>query len=420
MSFVAFILGLAVGLSLFVWQRLTLRRQLRQVLLQFSSLPEGSMSLWSQLRRGITLERDRTEDLERSLESWQQILQDAPLGYLQVDEDNQLCWCNAKARSLLKIERWNPQESRLLLKLVRSYELDRAIELTRERKQPKQRDWTFHAVNDNVEHPQVQDSIALRSYTLPLADGYVGVFLENRQPIVELAESRDRWLSDLTHELRTPLTSIRLVVEALQSRVDPALRSWVDRLLQENERLIQLVGDWLELSQIASNPSDRLACKWLKLASLVRAVWETLEPLAEPKQIELVCSIPEDLRIEGDKSKLYRVFLNLLDNSIRHSSPRSVIEVNAAFKGSDRIEIDAIDAGSGFAETDLPYLFDRFYRGDFSRSREFNANSTGTGLGLAIVKRIIIAHGGSICAKNHPETRGAWIQIELPIECISS
>ena len=421
MSFVAFLFGLAIGISFFLWHQFAIDRQLRQLLADlYRTLPDDSMSLWSQLRRGIALERYEREELEHSLEYWQQILRDAPFGYLQVDEDNQLCWCNDKARSLLKIDRWQSGDSCLLLKLVRSYELDRLIELTRDRQQPKQRDWIFHPVSADVEEPQVQNSLALRSHTFPLSDGYVGVFLENRQPIADLAISRDRWLSDLTHELRTPLTSIHLVVEALQSRVDPSVQSWVDRLLQENERLIKLVGDWLELSHLESNPSDRLHCKCLELRALVQSVWQTLEPIAQPQQIHLICSIPDPCHIEADKSKLYRVFLNLLDNSLRHTPPKSAIEVEVLPLGEDRLEINIIDAGTGFAPADLPHLFERFYRGDASRTRESHSTANGSGLGLAIVQQIVTAHGGSVQAKNHPETGGAWIKIDLPIECINS
>ena len=224
----------------------------------------------------------------------------------------------------------------------------------------------------------------------------------------------------LTHELRTPLTSIRLVVEALQSRVEPSVKNWVDRLLEENDRLIKLVGDWLELSQLETNPSDRLNCKYLELESLVRAAWKTLEPIAEPQQIELICTMPTPCRIEADKSKLHRVFLNLLDNSLRHSPPKTAIEVEILAKEDERLEINIIDMGTGFSEPDLPHLFERFYRGDTSRTRESNSTANGSGLGLAIVKQIVTAHGGSVAAKNHPETGGAWIQINLSIECINS
>jgi len=93
----------------------------------------------------------------------------------------------------------------------------------------------------------------------------VGVFLENRQPLVDLSQTRDRWVSDLAHELRTPLTSIRLVVETLQEQLQPPIRQWIDRLLPEVDRLINLVQSWLELSQLEANPSKQLNCQPVEL-----------------------------------------------------------------------------------------------------------------------------------------------------------
>ena len=84
-------------------------------------------------------------------------------------------------------------------------------------------------------------SLTLRTFSWPLPKGQVGVFLENRQPLVELSQNRYQWFSDLAHELRTPLTSIRLVAEALQGRLELPTRRWVDQLLNETNRLINLV-----------------------------------------------------------------------------------------------------------------------------------------------------------------------------------
>jgi len=84
------------------------------------------------------------------------------------------------------------------------------------------------------------------------------------------------------------------------------------------------------------------------------------------------------------------------------------------------LEINLIDSGIGFSEADLPYVFERFYRGDKARThsplQESNSigKIVGNGLGLAIVWQIVLAHGGSIKAMNHPETGGAWMQIQLP------
>lgn len=470
MSIVAFLLGLGIGIGFWLCWQAWLSRQLGQLLRSLHANDIGpSLSLVSRLRRAINLTNQYQQNLEFQLETWQHILQVAPLGYLMVDEENQLLWCNEQAQQLLHIHRWEPGQVRLLLELVRSYELDQLIEQTRQRQQPCQQDWVFHATYRDAEALRKSPSVALRAYSWPLPKGQVGVFLENRQSLVELSQTRDRWVSDLAHELRTPLTSIRLVVEALQSRLEPPLSRWIERLLPEINRLINLVQDWLELSQLEVDPSKKLNRKSLELHSLIQSVWQTLEPLARPKQLTLDYSGPDSLWIEADESRLYRVFLNLLDNSIKYSPYQGIIRADVKILPEQdqlsQIQIDIIDLGPGFSESDLPHVFERLYRGDPSRTRQSSvtgeqdvtklgatssstlrsrsvpdgvsrsvpdgasrsvpdslspsqesvpASQTGSGLGLAIAKQIILAHGGSVQASNHPETGGAWLKIELP------
>jgi two-component system phosphate regulon sensor histidine kinase PhoR len=423
MPLITFLLGLAVGIGLVLWQQVSLHQQLQQLLdeLQVSSLKDG-LSLWSQLRRKLLQSHQEKHQLEETLQTWQQILQVSPLAYLQVDEENQLHWCNQQALLLLKIENWDARKPRLLLKLVRSYELDRAIEQARESQQPKIKEWVFHWSNEDLNQPEREQSLTLVAHAFPLINGHVGVFLENRQPLLDLAQSRDLWLSDLTHELKTPLTSIQLVAEALVSRVESPLNTWVERLLKEVQRLIHLVEDWLELSRIATESDRQMKCQRLELSSLIQSVWQTLEPLAQAKHVTLNSLIDDRLCLEADESRLFRVFLNLFDNAIRYSPPEGQIRIEAWPKIGDRIQIEIIDAGSGFTPQDLPHVFDRLYRGDPSRQRDATstAGSTqsigkGSGLGLAIVREIIIAHGGSIAAKNDTDTGGAWIEIDLPV-----
>lgn len=434
MSLVAFFLGLALGIGFwFCWQA-WLNRQLGQIL---RSLPTGgtvlALPILSRLRRGINLANQERQDLEFQLQTWQQILQVAPVGYLMVDEDNQLLWCNEQARQLLNIDRWEPGQVRLLLELVRSYDLDQLIEQTRLQQQSCQQDWVFHPTFPDAEAMGKSASITLRAYSWPLSAGKVCVFLENRQGFVELSQARDRWMSDLAHELRTPLTSIQLVVENLQKRLEPPLSRWVERLLPEVNRLINLVQDWLELSQLEVDPSKKLNRQPLELHSLIQSVWQTLEPLARAKQLSLDYSGAQELWIVADESRLYRVFLNILDNSIKYSPIEGIIivEVNLLLRedAANQVQINVIDSGMGFLEADLPYVFERLYRGDRSRTRQTTSvsrgenlppeeagisSTTGSGLGLAIVRQIILAHGGTITASNHPQTRGAWLKIELP------
>jgi two-component system, OmpR family, phosphate regulon sensor histidine kinase PhoR len=431
-TWIAFILGFFLGISLYLWKHWQSHHQLQRILnwLTKENEPITSLPLMSLVRREITHLDRQQQELEQELQSWQELLQKAPIGYLLVDEENQLLWCNQQARELLKIDRWQSGQVRLLLELVRSYELDRLIEQTRETQKSHVQKWVFHATNYiPKEKTTTKQSVSLKAYSCPLSQGRIGVFLENQQPLVELSRSRDRAFSDLTHELRTPLTAIGLVAEALQKRLHNPERRWVSQMLNEINRLINLVQDWLEISQLQENPVQLLRYESVELRELIFSVWQTLDPLAQQKEVTLAYEGPDLLYLEADKSRLTQVFLNLFDNGIKHSPPQKSIrvEVNTtkenllpeeSIKSPSWVKINIIDSGSGFIDPDLPYVFDRLYRGDTSRARnssDIKDTHRGSGLGLALVREIIQAHGGSVCAQNHPQTGGAWLQLTLPI-----
>jgi two-component system, OmpR family, phosphate regulon sensor histidine kinase PhoR len=439
-EFLWFLLGLAIGLLFLAWYRYQLARNLKRLTqnLDAASASVGA-SLTSQLTLAIAHQQRSTQKLTHHLETLKQVINLAPISYLQVDEENQLTWCNSLACQTLDIQRCDSDQPRLLLELVRSYELDSLIEQSRDQQKLCQRDWTFYVASAEAVNMSEQRAIPLRGTAFPLLNGAVGIFLENRQEAVTLVQQRDRWASDVAHELKTPLTSIRLVAETLQSRLDPPTRNWVDRLLKESVRLSTLVQELLDLSQLDVSPTQRLNLKTVDLVKLIHAAWLTLEPLSSEKSLQLDYQGLERLLIRVDESRLHRVFLNLLDNAIRYSPPQRSLQVRLnlhpvtrlnAKQATQEIQIDVIDAGQGFPENSLPFVFDRFYRADPSRSRSGSgpshpqANSdialqpmqfsSGSGLGLAIVRQIVEAHQGMVSAKNDPQTGGAWLQILLP------
>lgn len=445
MAVLPFLLGLTVGIGLCLCQQFWIHKQLRQML-QMLQTDESSISLpmVSRLRRAIAMSNREREQLEAEILAWQHLLQIAPFGFLQVDEENQLIWCNPQAQQLLHIQKWQPGHPRLLLKFVRDYELDQLIEQTREQQETVVREWVFHPANPAPQEMVQGRALTLLGYSCPLPQGQVGVFLENRQPLVELAQARNRWVSDLAHELRTPLTSIQLVAEMLPAHLQPPWNQRAERLLGEINRLIELVQEWLELCHLEAEPYKNLSRQPVELKSLIHRVWQTIEPLARQKQLTLTYSGLDYVSLQADESALTRVFLNIFDNSIRHSQPQQQIQVQITLQSSPpasanpngespSVLIDMIDSGAGFRESDLPHVFERLYRGDPARSRPAPpsglpqgvspaesaphppyARTAGTGLGLAIVKQIVQAHNGTIEAKNHPATGGAWLQIQLP------
>ena len=425
----------------------------------------GSLSVTTQLLRSLELLRQRNHFLEEQVADWKAIVSTSPVGYLQVDEDNQLIWSNSSALELLDIQDYDMDEPRLLLEVVRSYDLDSLIDQARSKNRVCQREWNHYPASVDVAHVTSPTAHPLRAYALPLQGGnQVGVILESRAEAQALSQQRDRWTSDVAHELKTPLTSIRLVAETLQSRLDPPLRNWVDRLLVESIRLSTLVQEILDLSHLETAGTRPLKATVIDLPELIRSAWLTLEPIASAKLITLTYEGPEALRLQSEDAGLHRVLVNLLDNSIKYTLPDrpiliqlSLIQDPAMLNGNRSteseskpratatlIQIDLIDGGTGFPEEDLPFVFERFYRGDPSRARTtetysyaqeertipdssmssrpqtlakipvqpFQASS-GSGLGLAIVRQIIELHKGTIVARNHPEG-GAWIQIRLP------
>ncbi|MGA1622938.1 MAG: sensor histidine kinase [Synechocystis sp.] len=417
MELLTLAIGGVVGFGIGAIERFRLNRRIRTLLTSLPDTKDVTLSLASLVRREITYLREQCDAYQVEVDYWQGVMDLSPLGYLLIDGDNHLEWCNAAAQSLLQIRGWQTGERRLFLEFIRSYELDQLIELTRQSQSPQHQEWSFFpplkAVNNTV-NPLIPESIFLRGYGYPLAMGRVAIFVENQQMLAELRQGRDQAFSDLAHELRTPLTAIALIAERLQSRLPPGDQSWVDRQLKEVKRLQNLVESWLYLTQITANPNLYLESEPLDLRRLLTITWERLLPIAVEKDVQLAYQGPETLTLEGDGDRLMQVLMNLLDNALKYSPPGSTIQVRGADVDS-YIHLTIHDHGQGFNPKDLPYIFERLYRGDSSRARlDADRQRQGSGLGLAIAKEIVTAHGGNLSAHNDPEQGGATFVLEMP------
>ncbi len=426
--------GLLVGgVGCYVWQEARTRKQLQQILAVIENTADRediSLPIVSQLRRRAIFNQLQQQQLQQQLFSWQSVLQDAPIGYLLIDADNQVLWCNQTAQNLLQIHKWHSGKARLLLELVRSYELDGLISKVRSTLVSQDLVWQFHFGYQEAANSQ---SIWLKASGIPVANGEIGIFIESQQYQVDAATARERWLGDLAHEIRTPLTAIHLLAETLQSKVSPDLTRWPSRILTETNRLIDLIQHFVELSQLESTSSQSLRLVEADVIKTIEDVWHTLEPIATQHQIKFIYTGPNQLMLEIDAARFTQVWINLFDNSLKYCPDRGHIWIDIQLLAPEpsgdgtttastqsRVAIDLYDDGTGFASDDLPYVFDRLYRGDVSRHRPSTGHSTldsqttGSGLGLAIVRQIILAHHGTIVANNHPTTHGAWFRIILP------
>jgi signal transduction histidine kinase len=176
--------------------------------------------------------------------------------------------------------------------------------------------------------------------------------------------------------------------------------------------LIHLVTDLLTLSRLdgTGGTSPAMRRTRMDICSITDAAVAQMSPQAEVRGVKLRQECAEPLWLIGDAGQIKQVLLNLIDNALRYTPSGGEVSVRAsAAKDGLSAKIEVQDSGSGINEKDLPHIFERFYRGDISRTR-----ATGnSGLGLAIVKEIVEAHGGSISAKSAPQA-GTCFTIILP------
>jgi two-component system, OmpR family, phosphate regulon sensor histidine kinase PhoR len=413
-SVVFLLLGLAIGaITSIVWYRAKTTNRLQSILevLDYRQPENVSLPVASQLRRKAAQLQQEREYLKAQLEAWQSVLQNAPIGYLQLDEDNQILWCNDHAQDLLHMENWQRGQQRLLLETVRSYELDGLIQQTRHSKENQILEWQFYpSYTEQV--GSSSGGVALKASTVALPDRNVGIFLENLQPLIDLSQQRTRWASDLAHELRTPLTSIRLVTETLENKVHPDSAHWLGRMLGEIDRLTRLVQDFLDLNNLEESPGQHITVKPVQLDEIINIAWQSLEPFASQKNISLSQTGEQKISVLADPNRLTQVLINLFDNAIKFSPQDAKISIITRVQ-EQQVQLEILDQGQGFTKKDLPFVFDRLYRGDVSRHQDDDSGATSNGLGLAIVKQIILAHHGTVTASNQSDG-GGRIVISLP------
>jgi two-component system sensor histidine kinase MprB len=212
-------------------------------------------------------------------------------------------------------------------------------------------------------------------------------------------EAQRQLVADASHELRTPLASLRTNIEVLQ-RADglPAAdrADLLRDLVTQTDELTDLVADVVDLSRRGEAAAD---FEDVRLDEVVRAGLERARRLAP--QIAFAERI-EPWLVRGVPERLTRLVANLLDNAIKWSPPGGTVEVTL-HEG----DLTVRDHGPGFAEEDIPHVFDRFYRADAARALP------GSGLGLAIVRQVAEAHGGRALAAN-ADGGGALLRITLP------
>jgi signal transduction histidine kinase len=233
-------------------------------------------------------------------------------------------------------------------------------------------------------------------------------FNEMLERIDTLVKNLREVTDNLAHDLRSPLTRLRGLAETTvisESRLDE-YKELAATVVEEADALIALLNTVLEIAETDSGMA-RISSGAVNVGRLVRETRELFQPAAEDCGIRLECDpAPEDLVIQGDVARLQRVMANLLDNAIKNTPSGGTIRLSASGTPG-RAAIVVEDTGTGIDVKDLPRIFDRFYRGDRSRTQP------GSGLGLSLSLAIVRAHGGEIRVESAPG-KGSVFTVLLP------
>ena len=228
------------------------------------------------------------------------------------------------------------------------------------------------------------------------------------ESLEQLEQLRKNMVTDVAHELRTPLTNLRGYLEGLSDEVVPPSRPTFQMLENEIMRLVHLVDDLQQLTK-AEAAHAFLQRQKLSVATICNQLQALFARRFQEKQLSLKLDIdPADLSVTADLDKLLQALRNLLENAWRYSPEKGQVEITARQLGTN-IEIVVSNSGKGISADDLPYIFERFFRADRSRSREHG----GAGIGLSIVKQIIEAHGGSVGAESANEQTRIWLRLPV-------
>lgn len=246
----------------------------------------------------------------------------------------------------------------------------------------------------------------------PLGEGEEGgvvVFADDQTEVSRLERASKEFLTSVSHELRTPLSSIKLMLETvMESPDDEAADLFLPQALAQVDRLASLVQQLLEQAR-AESGQLRLHLREIDLERVAHPIVASFEPQAANKGVHLELISMRPVRVEADPDRLAQVFVNLIDNALRHTPAGGSVTVELDATGNDAI-MRVRDTGVGIPYRDIPHIFERFYVVDRSRTRE----SGGAGLGLAIVKSIVDAHGGTVMTESMLGA-GTVFTVRLPI-----
>jgi signal transduction histidine kinase len=231
-------------------------------------------------------------------------------------------------------------------------------------------------------------------------------------------QQRD-FTSDAAHELKTSVAIVKSTLQSLLQRPRPEqeYRAGLESMLEDCGRLEDLLGRLLRLARIEQWAENGMNRKLgvTEVTSTCEAAISRIQALAAARHIRIELIAPQEVHLQADPEDLEVIWVNLLENALQYSPMGSKVAIRVERNGGDTACVSVQDSGPGIPEEQLPHVFQRFYRGDRSRSR----STGGFGLGLAICKAMVTAYDGQIQAISH-NGQGTEMRVELPVRAPKS
>ncbi len=260
------------------------------------------------------------------------------------------------------------------------------------------------------------------SERVPALKGFVGVaqdelshlainFNQMAERLEQTEIMRRQLLADVAHELRTPLTTIKGSMEGLIDGVLTPETETYQHIYQEADRLQRIVLDLEELSRVEAGVYA-LKLESVAISQLIETVVKRLGWQYEEKGVKMEIRLPEDLPpVMADQDRIGQVLINLVGNALQYTPTGGRVTISGEISGAE-LKMNIADTGIGIASEHLPYIFDRFYRVDKSRSRAYG----GSGIGLTIARHWVEAHGGRIWAQSDGIGKGSTFIFTIPLK----
>lgn len=370
-----------------------------------SRLQQDRQALQSEMRRVLRAAAGQVGAQEVELAWHRALAEEAPFPLIATDQTKRLLFANAAAQQLFGAYAVGEGA----IQRLRDHHLEALLDEALRRGQAQ-------AVMVSLHDQQFLASARAWSDSYKAVAGAVLV-LQDVTRLNRLARARRDMASNLSHELRTPLSSVKLMAETLLDggNEEPELaHRLAARIATENDAMIRLVEDLTALNWIESGRTP-LRLERTNLRDIVDLRLHRLVPQLEMKRVRVELTGTEQALVALDPERFGQVLTNILDNAIKFSPANSTIHLTIC-RGEGVTTLAIQDEGPGILSTDLPRIFERFYKGDRVRTR---SSASGTGLGLAIAKHLVEAHGGSLRAESD-FGHGATFIITLPSESVGT